>query len=212
MQSRYESEGIAPPEYFFSLDADCHKWQKGSFEKSKLYELPSFCKLWGEEEFAKVFMAWGEDALYFKVLVTQDEIKVSYPDVSKGDSVEIFIDTKNLKTAKLTHRFCHHFYFLPERIEGKECAEITRFRTEDVHTLAASDDLEMEVKSSKKGYSLEIVIPEKCLVGFQPEDSSAIGFTYRINRSNGSSQHFALSSTQAIDQHPDLWASVHLVK
>ncbi len=212
MQNNYEIEGFASPEYFFALDIDCQKWDKNSFGQSKKYELPAVCSLWGEEEFARVFMSWGLEGLYFIVQVVSDEVNVSYPDVTKGDSIELFIDTLHLKSAKLTHRFCHHFYFLPERIEGKECGEITRFRTEDTHPLCNADDLELQVSSLKKGYVAEIFIPEKCLFGYRPEDQPLIGFTYRINRAKATPQHFALSSDVAIDQHPDLWASLRLIK
>src|SRR5437660_888436 len=198
----YEENAIALPDYFFALQADCQKYEAKTFGKAKKYALCPLFKLFGENEFAKVYMAWADDALYFQIVVEQDEIKVSCPDVNKGDSVELFIDTKNLKSAKLTHRFCHHFYFLPELCEGRQAGEITRFRTEDVHPLASAQDLEVKSIISKRGYELFITIPEKCLVGYEPETSKAIGFSYRINRSNSEPQLFAHSHSEAIDQHP----------
>lgn len=213
MQNNASFEGIAQPAYFFALEADCRRLEKQAFESlHKKYLLPSFGKLWDEEIFAKVYMAWSESALHWTFVVEQEgPPKVSYPKVEQGDSIELFIDTKNLKTAKLTHRFSHHFYFLPERIEGVMTGEITRFRTEDTHPLCNADDIELTITHSKKGYVAEIVLSEKCLVGLQPEEKGCIGFSYRINRASGPAQHFAPSSHHCtIDQHPYLWPQVYI--
>ena len=207
---------FVPPEYFFLLEADCYQWD-GKWNSQK--ELPQFCKLLQNEPdpFAAVSMAWaqagdekgGGGGLRFFVDVKQPNPQVAFPDIHKGDSIEFFIDTKNLKQARTTHRFCHHFYFLPERIEGIMARESTRFRTEDSHPHCASDDLEVKIVRKKKSYTAEIFIPEKCLVGFQPEKGSSIGFTYRINRTNEKAQHFVLSSSYCqIDQYPYLWSTV----
>ena len=210
--------GYVPPEYFFALELDVAKWKDSKKKDAKAawgesYLLPQFCKLFQEEPFAEVSMAWSPEGLYFFVDVAHENPTVSFPEVQKGDSIELFIDTKNLKTARTTHRFCHHFYFLPERIEGTMAGESTRFRTEDSHPLCSADDLEVKVIRKKKGYTSEIFIPQKCLIGYQPEIGGQLGFTYRINRANDTPQHFAISSTNCeIENNPYLWALIKLVE
>lgn len=198
-----------PLEYFFTFEADCHQLQK-KFEKKHF--LPHFSKLLDEEQFAEVGAGWNQSGLYFFIEVSTPEIAVSFPDIQKGDSIELFIDTKNLKSTKSTHRFCHHFYFLPERVEGVLCKEITHFRTEDSHPLCNPDDIQLKITKRKSSYEADICIPTECLTGFQPEVGQSIGFTYRINRSKGPAQHFAVSSQHCqIEYYPHLWGTLKLV-
>ena len=202
--------GMAPVDFFFSKEVDCHSCVK---ELIKKHLLPPMAEVFGEETFAKVFMGWQQAGLFFQVEVAQlDAISVQYPDIKHGDSIELFIDTKAITSAKTTHRFCHHFYFLPELFEGRMKGECTRFRTEDSHPLCADEQLECTTRITKKGYTNSIVIPKECLVRYDPQAGSKIGFTYRVNRPQSASQHFAMSYDHArIDTMPGLWAKVRLV-
>ncbi len=191
---------------YFANVADCHQYN-GSFEK-KHKLLP----LLPGKGFADVSMGWNETGLHFYVSVSVNSIAVAYPEIQKGDSIELFIDTKNLKNAKLIHRFCHHFYFLPESVEGVRCKEITHFRSVDVHPLCRPEDLQLKIKKRKGGYDAEIFIPTESLTGYQPEVGQLLGFSYRVNRSTGAPQDSMLSSTDyPIESRPNLWGSVKLV-
>lgn len=198
------------PSYFFNFHLTCSKWNRG-FEKKHL--LPALCKLDGKSPFATVSIGWEQEGLHVQVEVLQDEIKVFYPDIQKGDSIELFIDTKNLKSAKTSHSFCHHFFFLPEPIEGIDRGEITRFRTEDTHPLCMKEDLECTIEHTKKGYTASIFIPERCLTGFQGEKNTKIGFGYRVNSSIELPQLFAIpKDTMVAEQYPYLLAEMQFVE
>ena len=122
------------------------------------------------------------------------------------------IDTRDLKSAGFNTRFCHHFYFLAQAVEGQQAGEITHFRTEDRHPLCDSQALECQIKSSSKDYILQIFIPSQCLYGYDPKQFDRLGFTYRINRVGGHPQHFTVVSEEyQIDQQPSLWGSLRLV-
>jgi len=194
-------EGKLSSEFFVGFECDLSEY-RGKFEKRHF--LPKLCELMGEEFFADVAAGWSETGLH---LLIQAECSMH-----ESNSVELFIDTKNLKTAKTTHRFQHHFLFYPERHEGIQAKEITSFRTEDRHPLAHSDELEIKTKVTAKGYEMTLFIPEKCLVGNLPEMGGAMGFTYRINRDKYSSQHFGLSDNSKFEIYPYMWPSVKLVK
>ena len=203
--------GVAPVDFFFSKEIDCHQIiDQKQFLKKCL--LPPLSEVFGQETFARVFMGWKIEGLVFEIQVTQrDALVVSYPDISQGDSIELFIDTRAIASAKTTHRFCHHFYFLPEHFEGRQCGECTRFRTEDAHPLCSEELLECTILKNSKGYAAQIMIPKDALVGYDPQKGSKIGFTYRINRSGAPSQHFAMSYEHArIDTMPGLWAQMRL--
>lgn len=204
------------PINFFQLNIDCH--QVGSpfprlVSPSKKYYLPDLSDLSSEPSFAKVAMGWNREGLELLLETGKPVRHCHYPDVSRGDSFEVFIDTRDVKTAGFNTRFCHHFFFLPEAVEGHHAGEITRFRTEDVHELCDPKELKVKAHLKANNYSLNIFIPAQCLYGYDPEQFDRLGFTYRVNRPDGPAQHFSVSTEDyQIDQQPSLWSSINLVK
>jgi hypothetical protein len=204
-------EGFAPCDFFFSKELDCHiVVEKKGLTKTHL--LPPLGALSGEEAFAKVSMGWSQMGLHFSIHVDQEaDMAVFYPDFRRGDSIELFIDTRQITGAKTTHRFCHHFFFLPERFEGRQAGECTRFRTEDSHPLCKEELLECTIRPTSQGYEATIFIPKEALVGYEPQKGGRLGFTYRINRPGGESQHFAMGGEHSrLDSMPGMWAVLRL--
>jgi hypothetical protein len=207
MTEQVDFEMALSPQFFCEFEIDVAQW-KGKFEER--LALPALCRILGEEEFAKVFFAWAPEGLYFFVHATSSPWKVAYPNFETGDALELFIDTKNLKSVRTTHRFAHHFVFLPERVEGISAKEITRFRSEDRHELCACNDVEVETKKTREGYEMKIHIPASSLTGYEPDVGSFLGFCYRIHRAGGRPQHFGLALKGPLEFHPYLWSSVKL--
>lgn len=175
--------------------------------------LANTSELLGEEKFAEVALAWNEEGLHCICFVDKSLEEVAFPLFSNGDALELFIDTRDLKTAGFATRFCHHFLVLPEAIQGIHAQEMTRFRTEDVHPLCDRADLIVNTTIQKNNYILHIFIPAHCLHAFDPLICDRIGFTYKIHRYGGLPQHFAVSSEHfSIEQSPRLWASLSMVK
>lgn len=214
----FDDEGFSlTPINFFQINLNCMELEKPfpSLIKGKgnKYLLPSTAALTDDETFATFFMGWSKNGIELLISVEKPVESCFYPTITKGDSVELFFDTRDVKTSGFNTKFCHHFYFLPEIVEGHKMGEITKFRTEDAHELTDSSELELKVKSSSKGYSLEIFIPKQCLHGYDPEQFSQLGFTYRMNRFHGEPQHFsAVTAEYQIEQQPSLWSSLTLVK
>lgn len=219
----FEEEDLVPitPVNFFQIHADCRylgNSNEGGFpflnkQNARKYLLPDTSTLCSEESFAEVSMGWNEDGLEFYVQINRPFHRVFYPEVSRGDSVEFFIDTRDVKTAGFNTRFCHHFFFLAEGIEGNFAGETTHFRTEDTHPLC--DPKELKVKSTLKSshHILNIFIPTQCLHGYDPQQFDRLGFSYRINQAEGFPQHFSVVTDDfQIDQQPALWSSLKLVK
>lgn len=179
----------------------------------KEYGLPTLEKLTQETLFAKIHMGWNHTGLFFYCEVNTPFQDSYYPDVVKGDSVELFIDTRDVKTSGFLTKFCHHFFFLPQAIDAHQAGEITRFRTEDSHELCDSKELQVSCEFKKSGYNLNIFIPSQCLYGYDPDQFDRVGFTYRVNACGKPSQHFSvLSGEFKMEQQPSLWSSVNLVK
>ncbi len=204
------------PISFFQVDATCQKL-KGAFphlcsKNLEYYALPDSSALCDESPFAEVAIGWSPEGIEFYAKVLCPVEKMRYPEVSKGDSVELFIDTRDVKTSGYNTRFCHHFFFLPEPVEGRQAGEITQFRTEDKHDWCHPDDLLIKSTVQKKHYTMNIFIPAHCLTGYDPTQFERFGFTYRINCYNESAQHFSVSTLDfPIEQHSSLWATTRMV-
>ncbi|MBA3957254.1 MAG: hypothetical protein H0X51_02505 [Parachlamydiaceae bacterium] len=206
------------PVNFFQISGNCQRLNAGNFPQLtarnvEKFFLPDTSVLCHEKRFADVALGWNEEGIECLINVKDPVSLIAYPDVTQGDSVELFIDTRDVKTSGFNTRFCHHFFFLPEPFEGMMAGEITRFRTEDTHELCDGNDLQVKAQVKKNGYILNIFIPAQCLNGYDPEQFNRIGFTYRINRYNGQPQHFSVvSSEYQLEQQPSLWSSLNLTK
>lgn len=206
---------LAPVNYF-QLAFDCYKCEFNSKKDlpSKCF-LPSTSPLCDEYNFAKVGLAWSNEGITVQVKVNQKFERVEYPNVSHGDCIELFFDTRDVKTSGFNTRFCHHFFFLPESIDGHQAGEITHFRTEDRHDLCDPSLLKVvriDPFLIKNSYTLKIFVPSQCLHGYDPEQFDRLGFAYRINRAHGEPQHLsAVTREYNIAQQPSLWSSVKLV-
>jgi hypothetical protein len=201
------------PVQFFGMNADCLFQATGALKTEKPYLLPSADELLDEESFADVYAAWNFDKLKFLIDVHVPFQQTGDGDIRQGDSVELFIDTRDLKSKGTISRFCHHFVFYAAEIQGFYGREATRFRNEDVHRLCHPEDLNVTPKIKSDSYSLLIEIPAHCLTGFDPMSFPRLGFTYRINRTGAPPQHFAVSSNEyAIEQHPATWGTLKLIE
>lgn len=200
------------PLQFFGLAADCF-YVRGALHPEKQFLLPSTSELLGEESFADVYAGWNLEKLAFCIFSHIPFQKIGEGDFRRGDSVELFIDTRDLKAKGVISRFCHHFLFFPVESQNFLGREITRFRSGDSHRLCHPEDLSVAAQLDEESYRLSIEIPSHCLCGYDPLSISRLGFTYRINRANGPPQHFAVSSEEyAIEQHPALWGTLKLQK
>ena len=212
---------LAPvtPVNFFQISADI-KLIEGKTDFPPItsknrgeYLLPETAVLCEEENFAEVSMGWHAGGLAFHFKISHPIERCHYPDVVRGDSIEIFIDTRDVKTSGYNTRFCHHFFFLPESVEGIQTGEITHFRTDDRHDLCDPDLIKVKAQKKIKGYELQAWIPKECLVGYDPNQFKRIGFTYRINRNYWGSQHFSVvTDDYRLEEQPSLWSQLRLIK
>ena len=214
LQNPFENEEFTlSPLHFFSAEIPVlflSSTQNARF--SHAHRLPNLAQILGEESFAEVSLGWNPDGLRALIRVEKPFEKCRFPDIQQGDSVELFFDTRNVKTSGFNTRFCHHFFFLPERVEGKQAGELTRFRAEETHEWCDPADLYVKAALGKHGYSLDVTIPAHCLHGYDPDQFDHLGFTYRINRFGGHSQHFSVSSLDyQIEEQPSLWSSLKFI-
>ncbi|HSX37246.1 MAG TPA: hypothetical protein VLE95_00260 [Chlamydiales bacterium] len=210
--SLFEDLPALSPVQFFGLSADCN-YSTQHLKPNKMFLLPSTEDLLCEEAFADVYTSWNVDKLCFYISVEVPFQNIGDGDFRKGDSVELFIDTRDLKTKGIVSRFCHHFVFFPVMVQNFLGREVTRFRGEDIHRLCHPEDLQVTADIYGRSYSLSIEIPSACLHSYDPLSFPRLGFTYQINRTEGAPQHFAVSSKEyVIEQHPATWGTLKLIK
>ncbi|MBM3207035.1 MAG: hypothetical protein FJZ57_00280 [Chlamydiae bacterium] len=177
------------------------------------FNLPDTHMYLEEEKFADCSLFWNEEGIFGEFFIHKEYEQSTFPDFELGDSIEIFIDTRDMKKAGFATKFCHHFVFLAHPVQEIQAQEVSKFRSEDSHPLCEADLLKMDVKYGKNDYTLQFFISTQCLMGFDPTSFPRIGFTYKINRYKGPAQHFSVSSAFFdVMQNPSLWASVSLVK
>lgn len=179
---------------------------------SKFTLIPDMSNFLDEEKFSSFYIKWSEEGIEGMITVEQSFEGCFFPEYQKGDSIEIFIDTRDHKKSAFATRFCHHFVFLPAEVNGVRAEEVTKFRLDDSHPLCNSSDLKVSPKIGKKSYEISFFISESALHGYDPSQFSRIGFAYKINRLKAPSQHFPISS-KAFDllDNPSLWASCQLI-
>ncbi len=197
----------------FAFDVNIHPFQKKSEKLKKRHLLPDLSDLLIEETFADVYVGWSNEGLLFQVDVHKPFVDAFYPDVRRGDSVELFIDTRDLKTAGFPTRFCHHFVFLPKPVDEIQAAEMTRLRPDEMRDLATESLLKVDVDFKRRGYFMQIFLPSEALYGYDPKAFEKLGFAFRINRPSGEPMHFPLCSDHfEIAMHPRLWSSLTIGK
>lgn len=196
------------PADFFAIASSVH-YAKKPF--SKLTPLPSISFLFAEESFAKIAMGWREEGLYVEAIIKSPFEEAFYPKYDQGDSLELFFDTRAMKSAGFATRFCHHFVILPQEVQGIQVQEVTHFRSEDTHPLAEGGLISVSCNFERFGYSMQLFFPSEVLHGYDPLQFQRLGFTYKINRFKGYPQHFSVSSQiYPIAQQPSLWATLTL--
>jgi len=167
------------------------------------YHLGSMAELHGEESFASVGIVASKTGLLIFVDVDKAFEDCHFPHIARGDGLELFIDTRNLKQASSVHKYCHHFAILPKG----DSQEITRFRMEDSHPLAKN--LQVESTFKTRSYQMRILLPCETLHGFNLEESPNLGFEYILHRTGGTPQHHTLSSRRyKVASLPGLWSTI----
>lgn len=200
---------------FFQCYFDLHKKDHLPVKKkyNKPYLLPDTSELLCEKNFADLSICYNEKGVYVDILVHKpfEDIQYTYP--SSSDCLELFFDTRDLKTANVIHKFCHHFIFFPKPQGEVSAIEITKIRGHEQRPLCENHLLHVESLFHQDSYEMLIFIEAQGLYGFDPSRCDRLGFTYKVNRKKGPPQHFNVSSKDySFEKHPQLWATLNLMR
>lgn len=184
--------------------------------------LPDLSSLHFQSAFGQVYVGWTLDGIAFAVAVaTSHPLRLDREHPFRSDGLEIWIDTRDSRTARKPTRFCHHFLVLPgasgtrgapphvqEMNPGgvrraEEMADLSR-----VHLAARIPGLPAQ---GSKGYSLEGFLPREVLTGYAPPESTSIALGYRLRSSIDGVQDLAFGTAFPLWRNPSLWLSAALV-
>ncbi len=178
----------------------------------KPYLLPQVSFLLAEDHFFDVGLGWSEEGIQIFFRIDSPFEEAFFPDVEKGDGVEVFIDTRGVDSAVTIHKYCHHFIFLPKAVDGIQAAEVTRFKSDDRHEPASSENFSVISKFKTNSYEMQITIPEISLFGYNPLQIPKLSFACVIHRSNKAKGHFGQSGIDfKCESCPALWTKLRLV-
>ncbi len=192
------------PASFYSFSLSIKK-------KKSWYVLPDIASLEAEDSFVTIKFRFTEDELSFRFEVDHPFQEAVFPQVEKGDGIELFLDTRDMKNAKAITKFCHHFVFLPAEVDGIWAAEVTKFRSDETHPYPDHEQIKPQVSHTKNGYALEVLLTKDTLFGYDPTTFSRIGFACRVHRKGKTPYFFGPDERDlSLASAPDTWPSVHL--
>ena len=178
------------------------------------YRLPNLAVLDGQEQFAEFYASWNVDGLYFAVDVKKAPALEVQPDRPlRGDGLQIWVDTRDVRDAHRGSRYCHHFFVLPGKGSRKTVGGQVRLRRARAHSkLCQPDELQVACRKKRSGYSLEVHLPVSTLTGFDPEENNRLGFTYLLRDRKLGRQYWTADEPLPVSYDPSLWGTLVLSK
>ena len=166
--------------------------------------LPALGASWIQFSPFKVYAAWHHSGLTF-------DLSLSNRDLCSSLVLDVFVDTRDVKSSGYNSRFCHYFKFdLKE--DSKAGLECTHFRSEDKHELSSPENLKVFYKKSGQKTRYKCIVAADALHGFDPLEGQRIGFTYRVTIGEEIYDYFSSSKDFNIEEQPSQWGSMRLVK
>lgn len=182
------------------------------------YLVPDLMHLRGVSPFARIYLSWDNDNIYFAMNVTG---KRSPTDCDNNrpwrkDGIEIWFDFRNEKPMRRYTDCCHHFFFLPKgRRNNPELATAIEWKEPGS---AIQDNIfdhkSIEIASSigRVEYSLEARISKESIPTYDPLNYPVIGFNYHINDIDRRSQWWSCGPDFPRHIDPGTWGTIELME
>lgn len=188
------------------VDGDLSDWDAR-------YLLPHLAGMDGAPRFADVYAAWNEDWLAFAFAVRgKRRVRVNTRRFWEGDCVEVWIDTRDVRSSHKPSRHCHHFYFLPKGGGRSGNDPVGRQASSFPSPKCSAEDIEVASTIGRDGYIIEAVIYATGLFGYDVDECDRIGFNYNINDTELGSQYWLWGKGFPIHADPSFWGTLELVR
>jgi hypothetical protein len=219
------STPLLPQAFWFRLAIPCQRIDgiPRSGSRGRLLDLPRSCalpefvQLDGREAWADVRVAWNSSGLAVAVTVEGKEDPISYDRgiSSLTDSVQLWIDTRDTREIHRATRFCHHFTALlnpsgPRGSLGIELRQTPINRAQANAPLCQPESILARAESLRKGWRLELFLPDEVLNGFDPETNRRLGFAYQVTDAEREDQFLSVGREFPISEDPSLWSTLEL--
>jgi hypothetical protein len=134
--------------------------------------------------------------------------------IDDSDSLQIWIDTRDVHNVHRAGRFCHRFVFLPcgggQRLDQPLAGTLPINRARELHDPIQPELLQTSCQRQGNDYILEAFIPAEALTGFDPAEHSRLGFTYSVIDRELGQQTFGVGGPMPYQEDPSLWATLEL--
>lgn len=209
-----------PRSSLFNLTVAAHRARKitvdGKLDEwPERYRLPTV-SLEGRPPFASVFMAWSPDGLWFACEVPRTKAPQVLPKrLASGDCLELYIDTRDIRSAHRAGRYCHKFVIAPVGGAGRgrnpvfEHQEIQRALA--TPPLVQPDQVDVASEVRKDGYAMEVFFPGSALAGYDVEVNRRLGLAYVLHDIERDMQVWPHQVDLPVWIDPGLWAVAELV-
>jgi len=180
------------------------------------YRVPDLGSLDEQSCFGDVRIGWSEAGLLIQVVVADKKKSLWCRETAilESDGLQVWIDTRDTHNIHRASKFCHWFVVLPTGGDGKKNASISTMlkinrSREDSPTM---NRFPVEVKSStsKTGYKLSCLIPDKAMHGWNTDEQRNIGFNFALVDSEFGWQTLAIGPEMPMSEDPSLWQTLSL--
>jgi hypothetical protein len=214
------SNPLLPTRFLFRFSATCRRheplWTKEGAGLDESHRLPSFIELEEQTPWAELRAAWSEAGLVFVVHVRgkQQPPWCRESRLEDSDSLQIWIDTRDVHNVHRAGRFCHRFVFLPcgggPRLDKPAAGTLPINRARELPNPVPPGLLQTYCQRQGNDYILQALIPAEALTGFDPTEHSHLGFTYAVIDRELGQQTFGVGGPMPYQEDPSLWATLEL--
>lgn len=166
-----------------------------------------------------VYLGWREEGLYIGMEVFDKDIQGAPP---KGwwwtrDSVELWLSTRPVASDQTWYdSHCHQFFFVPNDFpdaDGRSGTTGQWHRPGDAlqDNRIPHPDVRDAVRVLPDRYVVEMLIPAKALVGFDPQNQPALAFNIHMRNWQHAIDYFWSAPKEVLTQlRPNTWGSLYL--
>jgi hypothetical protein len=180
--------------------------------------LPKLGEIDGRRDFADVWACWSEGGIAIAARVTDKHkpLRCDPDSFWNGDNLRLCTNMRDARDVRRATRYCQQFFFLPTgggRSRDRAAAgrgQFQRAREDAAHVPAQRIKVASQV--SQGGYSLEALVPAECLVGFDAEQHSRIGFYYILEDGDHGQQYLTVGDDLGWNVDPSTWATAVLAR
>lgn len=188
----------------------------------RLLNLPDSARLFipgamnQQPNFATVRLGWNTDGLAVSVAVEgrKSALSGSSKDISRSDSILLWIDTRPAGSVHRATEYCHHFTCLPvdEHIDGKPSVVVGPIAQQRAQRIE-SDPRRMLCRThvKKDGYEFELWLPATQLYGFREiAELGRIGFYCVVQDRELGDQPLSVGDDFPVAFDPSTWIQMEL--